>query len=220
VAVTNKYNRPHPLFGPDCIFAITDWQGFIAAAAEEYATIVGTLAEVATPMGTGISVSVANSYVHFDWTSLAPLADTAQSIFVRAYIPDNAANYVLAAWGANVIRDGFYIANNLGQYQGGFVSDMDTGGAIVADRWLSYAVANTGLNGGANEVYGQGVSVGSGLNGGAGVTTTSNLYLFRTPWATSQCPANSIIQVAAVFNRVITPAEVLELHNRCIGLKL
>jgi len=219
VAVTNKYNRPQ-LFGPDCVFAITDWNGFIAAAAQEYATIVGTLVEVETSMGTGIQVSVANSYVHFDWTSLAPLAATARSIFVRACLPDNTANYILAVWGANAIRDGFYIANNLGQYQGGFVNDMDTGGTIAAGSWRSYAVTNTGLNGGANELYGEGGSVGWGLNGGAGVTTASNLYLFRTPWATSQCPVGSIIQVVAAFKRVITPAEVLELHDDCIGNKL
>jgi hypothetical protein len=217
---TERYwNRP-TVFGPDCVFAVYDWRGFTANTGRIYGTITGTINEVETPMGIGLSVGVANSYVQIDWTSLAPLTTTPRSIFVRAYIPDNAANYVLVSYGANAVRNGFYIANNLGQYQGGFVNDMDTGGAIVAGSWSSYAVTDTGINGGANELYGQGVSVSSGLIGGNGVTQASNLFLFGHPWVASLCPVGTVIQVALVFNRVLTPAEVLDLHNACIGNKL
>lgn len=217
--VTKKFNRPGT-FGPDNIFCITDWKGFVGAAAQEYATVTGTLNEVETPYGTGIQVGVANSYIDFNWTGLSPLLTQARSIFTRFYLPSIAATYGLVGWGAAPAENATFVYNNTGgQYGGGLGSDADAGGVLSAG-WFTIGMSNTGLNAGANIVYGQGTQQAAGTNGGNAITTYTSLRILNFSHAAFACPVGSIAKEVLVFRRILSAGEFLDLHNACIGNKL
>jgi len=207
------------IYPPDCIFAAPSFKGFLGAAANQGIVTSGTLTEVDTPRGCGISVGAANAYFRLNLTGFLPLTVAPRTIIARAYFPDNSSTYALAAWGANVTRDGFLLENASGTLLGGFVDDSDSAGAISA-AWLTLGVSNVGTNGGANTVYLQGAPTVAGTNAGAGVTATSNIYVFRTPWGTMQCPVGTILLSLFVFSRVLSAAEHLAAHNMIIGNSL
>lgn len=221
---TKKFNRPQ-LFGPDCVFAITDWKGFTGAAAQEYATIGGTIVEIATPYGYGMSPTAGVASIEFNLTSLLPLTLNPRSVFAQFYlssITPAAGNYsVFFRYGNNALRNAFWVyVNNAGAYGGGGYTDFDEGGTYTAGTWATICVTNTGANGGANIVYASGLQVASGTNGGALVTSYQAPTVLRDSGGLGQCAYNSIIQNVIVFSRVLTPAEVLDLHNKCIGNSL
>lgn len=215
---TRKFNRPQ-LFGPDCIFAICNFKNFTGAAAQEYATITGTITEVDTPSGgTGLRIGAAASYVTFNWRSLCPEGAAPRSIFTQAYFSDN-GNFGTASFGGAGVRDYTFVGPSTPQYWGGLNGDWDIGGAGQAVGWQTIALTNAGINGGANLIYGQGTLQGSGTNGAAAVSTYDSLYLMTIRGAVNS-PIGSIIQTIICFNRVITAAEVLSLHNAAIANKL
>lgn len=209
-------NRVERAFGESCILAVTDWRQFLSHLDDNAVTVTGTLEEVSTNHGVGLRVAAANSYAQINWRGLAPLGTTPRSVVARAYLPDNGADYALAAWGANVNNDGFLIENASGLMRGGFVGDNDSAGAVSA-AWLVFGTSNLGTNGGINAVYRQGVQTIAGANGADGVTAYSNFYVFRTPWGTGQCPVGTILQELLVFDRVLSDADHLAIFNKIIG---
>jgi hypothetical protein len=221
--VLKKFNRPG-MFGPSNIFCITDWKGFLGALDNEVATIVGTINEVATPWGTGIEVGVADSYVTIDWTSQAPLLTGPRTIFSLCYLPDSSGDNFIIMWGSGAARNGFYVRNLNATFAGGFEADLESGGTLPAD-WFTIAVTNTGVNGGANIVYGNGGGAAGGVtiagaNVGNGVTTYTDLHLLT--YAPSplvlNCPVGTIMQVALVFNQALSAADIARIHNDIMGL--
>ena len=224
--VTIQNRRARQLFGPDCLFGITDFNGFMGNLAGNYATVTGTLAEVATPFGTGIQVGAAGSYVRFDWRAFAPLTDAPRSIFARFLVPTSLApgpgsEQILVSWGGvGADRDRFDAREQSGDVGYGPYNDGDTVGTgmPVTGNWSSVGVSNEGTNGGDNIVFLNGV-VASGANGAACVTTHTDLYLFTNSGnpGNNGAPENSILQEVLVFNRALSLAEMLHLHNKVTG---
>jgi len=214
--VTIQHRRASQLFGPDCVFGIVDWKGFLGNLDGNYATVTGTLEEVATPFGTGIQVAAANSYVQFDWTSLAPLLNNERSVFAKFYLPNVGALYGLAGWGANPNNNASFVYNDSGQYGAGLANDADAGGSLSAG-WFTIGWSNAGINGGANMVYGQGIPEANGTNAVAAITTYTAFRIFNFAHANFPCPVGTIAQEVLVFNRVLSAAEILQLHNKGIG---
>lgn len=218
-----RYNVGTDLFGKDCVFGIIDWRGFIANAAKENAVITGTLNEVATPYGTGLQVGVANSYVTFNWTGRVPLTTSPRSIFTRFYLNSIASQQAIMAWGTAVLRNMTYMRvypPGAINWRAGLYDDDEWGGDAPIVGWHSFGLSNAGINGGSNLVWVDGSTINSGTNAGNGVTTTSALYLFRLSSGIEQCSVGTILQTILVFNRVIDPAEFLDLHNRAVYNKL
>ena len=211
-----KFNRPQ-LFGNDCVFAITDFQGFLGALTPEYVTITGTLVESSTPWGTGIEVSVANSYMLIDWTSQTPIATDERSIFSLAYFPAVVDPYVHVSWGTNVARNGTFLGLVNSDFWGGLSSDNDNGG-VINIGWSTFGLTNEGINGGDNIVYGNGAQAVAGTNAAAAVTTDTNLNIFQHINNGFRCPVGTILQELIIFNRVLSADEILHLHNRVMGL--
>jgi len=218
VPPTKKFNRPD-VFGPDCCFAVTDWRNFLGAAAQEQATISGTINEVETPYGVGVRSALANSYIRFNWTGYAPLGAAPRSIFIQAYTPNKDAPYIHACYGTPATRNSLYIGtDNTPMFYGGYAGEDDGGGTPPA-TWYTMGVSNAGVNGGANIVYGQGNQVAAGTNSAAAVTTYGDLYLFTYFALGNQCPVGTIIQSVILFRRMLSAAEHRDLHDRCIGNK-
>ena len=91
-------------FGPGCIFAITNWKGFLGNLDSNQAIVTGTLAEVDSPWGTAIQVAVANSYARFNLTPVLPTGQEPSSVFVTFLIPSAAGNHALAWWGTSGVN--------------------------------------------------------------------------------------------------------------------
>lgn len=217
---TPNHRRLMNVFGRDCVFAMLNWRGFLGSLDRHKATVTGTLEEVETPNGlTGLRVAVANSFVQFDWTSLAPLTVAPRALFIRAMFPAFTAFHFVVGYGNTAIVDNAY---NIGssavpQSYGGLAGDADLGGTPVIDSWESYGGSNEGINGGANEVYLNGNNVASGVNGGPGVTTYTDVFILTGSAAGQFCPLGTIIQEVLAFRRFLSNADHLLLHNLTVG---
>ena len=218
---TRRYNNPSLFGGPanGCVFAIVDWKNFLGALAQEYATVVGTITEAASPYGTALRIGAGASYVTVNWRSLCPEGASPRSIFTQAYFPDN-GNFGTASFGGAGVRDYTFVGPASPNYWGGLNGDWDSSlGGTQLPGWETIALTNAGINGGANIIYAQGTQQVAGTNGAVAVSTYDSLYLMDIRGAV-HCPVGSMLQVIIVFSRVITAAEVLELHKQCVAAKL
>jgi len=210
-------HRVEQAFGPDCIFAIVDWKGFLGALDRNCATVTGTLEEVATPWGTGLSVAAAPSHVQFDWHGTAPLSTSPRSYFVRYFGFTTVTQVIISHGNADSPRNATFLMTYANVLRGGTVTNFDTYATSIAG-WHSLGLSNAGVNGGANILYFDGLPVASGTNAGNLITGYSDLFLFLySPVAYGPCPVGATLQETLVFKRALSAADHLHIHNNIIG---
>jgi len=205
-------------FGPDCLLAITQFNGFLGALAQNYATVVGTLTEVATAYGVGLRASAGNSYAKINWRKLCPEGAAPRSIFTQIYWPDS-GTFGSVSFGAAGVRDYTFLGAVVNQWWGGINGDWDAGGVAAFPCWVTLCLTNDGVNGGANIVYANGVQAVAGTNGAAAVSTYDDLYLMSIRGAVNTA-VGTVLQNVLAFRRVLSPADVLRLHEICMGARL
>jgi hypothetical protein len=117
-----------------------------------------------------------------------------------------------------VIRDMRVFGINADSYNGGGYGDAGSGGTYIASEWASTGCSIVGTNGSTTRIYGKGIEVATDVLGGNMITSLESLRLFRAAaGATYQCVVNTIVQEVIMFNRVLSAAEHLLLHEKGIG---